>query len=642
MIFRAAPIAAVATLWAQQAPAPQQLVFRGATELVRVDTVVTDREGKLIHGLTKNDFEIYDNGKRQEVAAFAEVTRPRRTLNRAVAPPHVDVAANSGGTADRLVIIVLDDLATRTYHTDRVKEAVGRFLHELGGELQMALLRTSGRPGVEFTTDPRILLNAIGAFEGEAMLMDGRGGNYLGVERGPGRGRGIGGTSRPGAGGGLTMIEDALQYLSPTDGRRKILLFVSEASGGVDPRDAAAMTDPAKSQADRLRAQKQWIESLPRVDGRRTLIELAHQANAAIYAIDPRGLAKPGQEGFAGGSGVTAGMPFQNNDVARKGQATLSVIAALTGGYAVVNTDDFAAGVDRIVEELDNYYVLGFVPPDAKATKPHEIEVRVKRPDAEPRYRREYVLNTGPTKTDKAAAKDALLGLAHSPVPNGDLPLRLWAAILPPRGSATEANVALWLESAEASVTEYAVYVIDMKKAKEVGKPTGRTLNGVVPDILPLDAPALLPGRYQLRVSARSADAKRGGSVYLTLEIPDFAKAPLVLTGVVLGDGDTTRRDLGSLPFPPVFDRTFDSSTTIRVAFDVWRSAPADVQIRIELLNATGTAVRTMSDTMSASSRGHVEAPLTFRGLTPGVYTLRLSATSGVNRTEETIAVAIK
>ena len=51
---------------------------------------------------------------------------------------------------------------------------------------------------------------------------------------------------------------------------------------------------------------------------------------------------------------------------------------------------------------------------------------------------------------DKAAKKDPLLGLAHSPIPNNDLPLKLWARVSPPEAAATTARIGLWLESIAA------------------------------------------------------------------------------------------------------------------------------------------------------------------------------------------------
>jgi len=424
--------------------------------------------------------------------------------------------------------------------------------------------------------------------------------------------------------------------LSPKDTRRKIVLFVSEGMFGTDVQDVAAMTDPTKSQAERLRIQKQILNAQPRDSTGRRMIELAQRTNTAIYTIDPRGFAKPGQEGFIG-------LAFAENDVARKNQALAISLATFTGGLAVVNTDDFASGVDRIVDEIDNYYVLGFAPPDPKATKPHEIEVRVTREGLEPRYRREYILNTPPSKADKAAKKDELLGLALSPLSTGDLPLKLWGTVLPPLdASSTAGRLALWLQSDTDPIAEYSIYVMDMKRGKEIKPPTGRALSGIPPSTLPLETAALPSGQYQLRVAARGRDGAKGGSVYLTLEVPDFGATPLAIAGVVLGSGDSSRRDVGPLPFAPTLERQFDASDTIHVAFDVWRRPAAQAQIAVELVSDAGAVVRRMADTMPATSNGHVDAPLSFRGLVPGNYILRITAVMNERRAEQTVGVSVR
>lgn len=132
---------------------PQQPVFRASTDLIQVDTVVVDKDGKPVHGLTKDDFEIYDNRTRQEIVALAEFHHDHALLGASVQPPRVDVASNSGPVAQRLVVVVLDDIVLNKSEAEElarvVRPALDLFIHDVGGQLQMALMRTSGRPGVE-------------------------------------------------------------------------------------------------------------------------------------------------------------------------------------------------------------------------------------------------------------------------------------------------------------------------------------------------------------------------------------------------------------------------------------------------------------------------------------------------------------
>lgn len=69
-------------------------------------------------------------------------------------------------------------------------------------------------------------------------------------------------------------------------------------------------------------------------------------------------------------------------------QNTLRVLAELTGGFAVVNRNNFADALKRIDAETSNYYLLGYyASPAGPSRKARKLEVRVKRPNAVVRSR---------------------------------------------------------------------------------------------------------------------------------------------------------------------------------------------------------------------------------------------------------------
>jgi VWFA-related protein len=622
-------------------PQTQQPTFRARADLIQVDTLVVDKEGRPVRGLTKADFQLLDNGKPQEIVALTEYQHERVVLGAEVEPAQVDVATNSGPAAQRLVLIMLDDLGIQSWDWEKAKEAIRQFIRELGGQLQITLVRSSGESGVELTNDPKILFDTLGTFKWLQRPTDVR--QYREQDQ------------------GLWRSGNAMRFLTPNDGRRKVMLLVTHSGikgispddpsitsprlppspTGVDPRDVAAISDPKLTSAQRFAAEKAIMNTLSRE--LREAIEAARRANAAIYAIDPAGKTIRGLEGY-GGSGLSTGLPFAVNDRARIASGGLRVIAAETGGYAVTQNDDIAAGVARIADELSNYYVLGFQAPDPGSTKPHEIEVRLNRPDLEVRHRRSYVTKAQERPEEKAAKKDPLLGLAHSPIPTRDLPLKLWARLSPPEAAATTATrIGLWLESTEAIVDEYSIYVIDQKKKKETEKPISRTLSGAVPSLLPLESFTLTPGSYQLRVSARNTQSGRGGSVYITLEVPDFRALPLAIANVTFGTGSARRRDLGDLPFAPTLDRAFDASANVRLAFDVWRQpSSAEARVIVEIVGLDGAVVSRVHDAPAPAS-GRVEVPVALSGLKPGPYSLVIFAITGSDaaRAQRKVAIAV-
>src|SRR5215472_2908947 len=92
-------------------------VIRVTTELVRTDVVVTDKNDQVIKDLTLDDFELYENGKKQDLKfmEYVGVDSPRRTEgtrpNRMTTVD--DTAAAAGLSAKdlkRVIAFVVDDL----------------------------------------------------------------------------------------------------------------------------------------------------------------------------------------------------------------------------------------------------------------------------------------------------------------------------------------------------------------------------------------------------------------------------------------------------------------------------------------------------------------------------------------------------
>jgi VWFA-related protein len=73
-----AGVVAVAVL--VHAQEPQQPVFRGRIETVAVPVTVFDPENELVTNLTRDDFTILDNGKKQEITTFSSGLQPIRAV----------------------------------------------------------------------------------------------------------------------------------------------------------------------------------------------------------------------------------------------------------------------------------------------------------------------------------------------------------------------------------------------------------------------------------------------------------------------------------------------------------------------------------------------------------------------------------
>ena len=140
----------------------QQPTFRSGVELVQVDVVVVDRDGKHIRGLKAADFAVLDRDKPQTIATFEEVSheRPREQAPAPLLtrPARLDVGNNQTARSDRLVVMVIDDLHIYKGRTERAQDIARQIVSQLGTQASMAVLFTSANRNTQVTEDRAELL----------------------------------------------------------------------------------------------------------------------------------------------------------------------------------------------------------------------------------------------------------------------------------------------------------------------------------------------------------------------------------------------------------------------------------------------------------------------------------------------------
>ena len=124
------------------------MTFRAEIEYVEVDAVVTDERGNLVKGLTREDFEVYEDGKPQKVAFFSPVVIPVERLDRFVnesRPIVPDVRSNARPFEGRIYVLLLDNYHTAALRSALVKRAAHEFIDKyLGANDVAAVIHTSG------------------------------------------------------------------------------------------------------------------------------------------------------------------------------------------------------------------------------------------------------------------------------------------------------------------------------------------------------------------------------------------------------------------------------------------------------------------------------------------------------------------
>src|SRR5687768_9697795 len=121
----------------QQGQPTTKPIFKSRTDLVQVDAVVTDAEGRPILGLKKTDFVLIDRSTQQVIDAFEEVSHSPITAPLFPATLKMDVADNASALSTRLVVIGLDDLHVQG-KAQEIKDMARRVVEQIGPSASLA------------------------------------------------------------------------------------------------------------------------------------------------------------------------------------------------------------------------------------------------------------------------------------------------------------------------------------------------------------------------------------------------------------------------------------------------------------------------------------------------------------------------
>jgi VWFA-related protein len=130
---------AESTRTAQRPQSPQQPVFRGGTTIVEVDAIVRDKNRQFVTDLTRDDFEVREDGARQKIETFYLVRGPELTASAGrpatVSPPALP--APLAPASQRVIVIFFDLEHIAPGNLDRARKAAQEFLAEdfRGGDI---------------------------------------------------------------------------------------------------------------------------------------------------------------------------------------------------------------------------------------------------------------------------------------------------------------------------------------------------------------------------------------------------------------------------------------------------------------------------------------------------------------------------
>jgi VWFA-related protein len=370
--------------------------FKSQATLVEVPAVVTNKNGKHIHGLTANDFRIFENGKEEKIAVFEEITASNQR------PPVPDCAANafsnlSAKTEGRhaLTVVLLDQINTPFLDQYYGRQQLIKYLATNLDPNQTFGLMILGRNGVQkvtdFTQDPTSVINTLKKLSSETPAT-------------------------------ASLSIDA-QALAATRSIDEINSFGFQG-GNSDPEKRmqrfALGTDALEARYDQERAIKETMQaflsiawSLSGIPGRKSLVwatgsfpfymdspsakpdnphlsilyeramQALNDAQVSVYPIDVRGLVLNSR--IADGSAIGSRNPalegatgrFARSDYLISTIENMKTFAEMTGGRAFYNSNDLTLGYKQAAEDTSSYYLLGYYL-NSQSSKPGWRKLKVK------------------------------------------------------------------------------------------------------------------------------------------------------------------------------------------------------------------------------------------------------------------------
>ncbi len=575
-------------------PSSDDSILKISTTLIQADVTVTDKDGKIVTNLKPEDFEIYENGKKQDITNFSfifsgaeknpadsptKVQNPSKNKNNIPIPP---VKLNPEQVR-RSYAIVIDDLGLSFPSVFWVQQSIKKFINEQMEEGDLvAIIRTGSGIGAmqSFTSNKEQLLAAVDKIRWNPQS---RGGisilapiaptmkeQMTGAIDGDGKEKVVVGTNEEvqadkeyndyrnenfavGTIGALSYI---IRGMKDLPGRKSMMLF----SEGFQLYN----TDNGLKQPTRI------------LDSMRILADLANRSSVVIYTLDPRGLqsvsgltaedntwgARTGT--FGSSADTLSGKVGAREDEFVDSQQTLRFLAYETGGVPFINQNNMNKGLQQAINDQKGYYLLGYQPDestfDPKKNRFNKLVIKVKNPDLKIRYRSGFFgITDERIKQLPQTPQQKILNALTSPFNSTGVNLSLYPIFTNDAKTGDMIHALVYIDTKDLSFSQTAdgkrkanfdivamtfgdngLQIGQLSKNYTVELPENvyqNTLkNGFVYDFF---VPVKKAGAYQFRIAIYDKGSNNVGSASQFLEVPNLKKDRLVLSNLILDDFST-------------------------------------------------------------------------------------------------------
>ena len=525
--------------------------IRVETELVLVNVVARDKQGKPVSDLKQEDFTLLEDGKPQHVTTFDFENLDTAPLNSVAAngPSQQTVTEQPAPSkplltskdmeqelSNKRVIVLFFDLSSlQPDELQRSVDAAKKYVQTkmtAADMIAIVSLGSSLRLDLDFTGDRARLVRALNRFthsEGQGMddgptvdtdMVEETGDAYTPDESEYNQFN----TDRK-----LQALQSLCQVLAKFNQKKSIIYFSS------------GMTQTGIENEAALRAA----------------VNTAVKSNVAIYTMDSRGLEAMPPGGAAAsaslrGTAMYSGAAVRNQlDQNFASQETLVTLAGDTGGKAFLDTNDFGQVFDRVQKDSSVYYVLGY-----KSNNPvrdgryRRIQVKVNRPGINLEFRKGYYAPKDYKHFNTEDKERQLTDELAAELSSTDVAVYMAAAYFRLDESRFYIPVSLVVPGSQIPFTkggdkDKATLDVIGEVLDELKRPVSSVRETVK---LSLDASQqvqrknvqyttgfiLSPGKYHFKFVVRENEGGKIGSFETDFTVPDIKKAPLKMSSVVL------------------------------------------------------------------------------------------------------------
>ncbi len=412
--------------------------------IVNIDVFVTNKKGNPITNLKKDDFLVFQDGVQQKITNFAVFNRKiyQSIYAKATPGPAAPAAtptptpANMPEVKPIYMVIYIDNMNLRPLDRNHVLRQIRGFVREnLHPPMQMmvAFFDHSLKVLQPFTDDPTEIyraLKSVRMFTGGRTERDSAhkeviemmrkyqdqdraalGSRYN--EQAPGSVvrlmRGYADEERNRLAFTIGGLRETVAMLAGLPGRKGIL-YISDGLQMIAGQDLFYEYSSVYHNTDVMTL----ISEYDRTSLFKDLVSSAAAQGVAFYTVGAQGLR-------VAGSGLAesryAQHALSSTVLTQSYNDSLRYMAEATGGRAIVNTNDFRAGFEKISNDLYTYYSIGYSLPSAGRDRIHKIKVKLKHnPGYILRYRRHFIEKSLESKVQDKVMTNLLFPVDHNPM----------------------------------------------------------------------------------------------------------------------------------------------------------------------------------------------------------------------------------